>query len=166
MTYNQYNINDSRKTISFCTTCRNRLWQLESTLEANLKIIENNHEIVLVDYGSSDGLGVWIWNNFEDYIKLGKLKFFEVENDVKWSMSKAKNLAHLLAGGEYLFNIDADNFVTSRDLEAIKYSARNRHLSQQNTYTGTDGRIGISHDFYLKLGGYDESLLAIGGGQT
>jgi glycosyltransferase involved in cell wall biosynthesis len=121
--------------ISFCVTCRNRLWQLQETLESNLSVLGKNHEIVLVDFGSSDGLSSWVWAGFEDDIRNGRLTFFEVLSEVSWSSPKAKNLAHRLAKGNYLFNLDADNFLTGQDLAGIEDAAATGVPCQQ--WSGT-----------------------------
>lgn len=154
------------KEISFCSTCRNRLWQLKDTLHHNLESISDEHEIVLVDYGSSDGLSDWIWTNFFESIKNKKLVFFEVKNEVRWNVSRAKNLAHRLASGDYLFNLDADNFITSSDIKIIN---ENRILNL-NCWQfsgimpdGSYGRIGVPKKIFDEVGGYDEALLAMGG---
>lgn len=112
------------KSISFCSTCRNRLWQIRETLPRNLDAIREEHEIVLVDYGSTDGLSEWVWAHFQGAIDRGSLVFFEVRNEVRWNLARAKNLAHRLATGHYLFNLDADNFVTPSDVQAIEQAAR------------------------------------------
>lgn len=154
------------KSISFCTTCRNRLWQLKETLPQNLESTGEDHEIVLVDYGSTDGLGEWIWNNFKYHIENGRLVFFEVRNDVRWNIARAKNLAHRLASGDYLFNLDADNFVTKPDIIIIeKARSLGAHCWQYSGTVpdGSCGRIGVPKRVFDEIGGYDETLLPMGG---
>lgn len=65
------------QTISFCITCRNRLWQLRQSLPDNLPAISThpNIELTLVDFGSNDGLDEWVWQYFGDAIAQGKLRF-------------------------------------------------------------------------------------------
>jgi hypothetical protein len=155
-----------RKKISFCTTSRNRLWQLKETLANNVSHLGDECEITLVDYGSADGMSDWVWKNFEESIKAGKLNFFEVRNEVRWNVSRAKNLAHRLSNGTYLFNLDADNFITPADIRFIDDSrARNRPCHQWTEVfrDGSFGRIGVPRDLFFELGGYDESLLPMGG---
>ncbi len=155
-----------RKSISFCTTSRNRLWQLKQTLPGNLEVIEDDQEIVLIDFGSKDGLSDWIWSNFKGYIDSNKLIFFEVKNEVRWNVARAKNLAHRLGSGNYLFNLDADNHLTTKDLQFIKEAAQlNLSSLQWSTIwgDGSFGRIGSPREVFHKIGGYDESLLATGG---
>lgn len=151
--------------ISFCTTCRNRLWQLKQTLPHNLSVLKNGMEIVLVDFGSTDGLSNWIWENFKDDILKKKLTFFEVQNEVSWHAPKAKNLAHRVSNNNYLFNIDADNFIHSDDLKQIQ-AAANKNISTHQWSNqfgdGSYGRIGTPKPLFFELGGYDESLLPMG----
>lgn len=153
--------------ITFCVTCRNRLWQLKETLAANLAVLDGAHSISLVDFGSTDGLSAWIWSNFEADIKNRRLTFFEVINPVGWSSPKAKNLAHRLACGAYLFNLDADNRIVAeevRDIEKVAALGMPCHQWSKASWTdGSYGRIGIPRHLFLKLGGYDETLLPMGG---
>lgn len=154
------------KKISFCVTCRNRLWQIKETLFENLACLEDDSEISLVDYGSSDGLSDWVWSNFTSEIKNGRLIFFEVTNDVFWSSPKAKNLAHRVSTGGYLFNLDADNFVTKTDFKYIREAIRLKlpcHQWSDIWEDGSFGRIGMPRDLFFKLGGYDEATLPMGG---
>ena len=151
--------------ISFCVTCRNRLWQLRQTLHENLKVIKRPHEICLADYGSSDGLKDYIWREFRPFIENSTLVFFEVQNEVPWSSPKSKNLSHRLASNDYLFNLDADNFVTQRDLEIIQAGASGKKVIQQwdgDLKSGAYGRIGMPAEVFYDVGGYDEGLLPLG----
>lgn len=154
------------KSISFCTSCRNRLWQLRQTLPNNLASLNADHEIVLVDYGSTDDLSGWVWSNFKTAIETARLVFFEVKNDVRWNVARAKNLAHRLASGQYLFNLDADNFITPNDVQEIQRAATSRMLcwqfSRGNRGDGSFGRIGLPADLFQSVGGYDETLLPMG----
>ncbi len=154
------------KLISFCSTCRNRLWQLMDTLPINLQSISDVHEIVLVDYGSTDGLSDWIWNNYKKHIDSKKLVFFEVKNEVRWNVARAKNLAHRLASGDYLFNLDADNFITQEDIQeitkAVESASHCWQFSQDHRDDGSFGRIGLPAELFKFIGGYDETFLAMG----
>ena len=154
------------KLISFCSTCRNRLWQLMDTLPRNLESISDPHELVLVDYGSTDGLSDWIWNNYKNHIENKKLVFFEVKNEVRWNVARAKNLAHRLASSDYLFNLDADNFITQDDIQeitkAVESGSHCWQFSQDLRDDGSFGRIGLPAELFKFIGGYDETFLAMG----
>ncbi len=151
--------------ISFCVTSRNRLWQLQQTLADNLAAIGERHEIALVDYGSTDGLSAWIWDNFAQAIESGRLVFFEVTSETRWSSPKAKNLAHRIARGSYLFNLDADNRIRPSDIALIERARRLSLAAHQWTgdwKDGSFGRIGMSRKAFFELGGYDEAMLPMG----
>lgn len=153
------------KQISLCISCRNRLWQIQQTLPENLSSLGADMEIVLVDYGSADGLSDWVWAHFGPHIRAGMLTFFQVTNPVTWSSPKAKNLAHRLAKGSYLFNADADNFFTGEDCKLIRDAVRTGLPSHQwsgDLTDGSFGRIGLPKTTFFDIGGYDENLLPMG----
>lgn len=150
--------------VSYCTTCKGRLHHLRETLAHNLAEIGLDEEIVLVDFQSNDGLSAWVWENFEPDIVSGRLRFFEVLDDAPWHMAKAKNLAHRLGRGAFLFNLDGDNFVTPHDLQLIRGAAAKGLGCRQGTgdlRDGTPGRIGIHRHAFYEIGGYDEGLLGV-----
>ena len=152
--------------ISFCTTCHNRLWQLKQTLASNLAALGSDMELVLIDYASTDGLSEWIWAHFENHIQDGRLIYFSLSHTVSWHVCKAKNLAHRLATRRYVFNRDADNFVTAEDLIHIRRAAAQEMPAHQWTdewQDGSFGRIGLPRDLFMELGGYDEGLLPMAG---
>jgi glycosyltransferase involved in cell wall biosynthesis len=155
--------------LSFCVACRNRLWQLEQVMATNLATLQSGHEMVLVDFGSTDGLSSWVWSSFENEIADQRLQFFQVSSEVRWNVSKAKNLAHRLAQGKYLFNLDADNYLTPGDIEKINEPACLEISCQQwsaDWPDGSYGRIGIPRVLFHRLGGYDESMLPMGWADT
>ena len=157
-------VQESKK-VSFCVVSCNRLWQLEHTLRHNLEVIDSSTtEIVLVDYGSSDEISTYIWKNFADAIYAGALRFFEVINPVTYHCPRAKNLAHRIACGSYLFNLDADNFITQDDNSSVLAAAEKGFSVWQfsgDLNDGSYGRIGLSRDLFFSIGGYDEALLPI-----
>lgn len=154
-----------KKAVTFCVTCRNRLWQLKQTLGHNLSLLDEDLELTLVDYGSTDEISQWVWGNFKGFMDSGKLNFFEVKNPVSWHVGKAKNLAHRISNGEYLFSLDADNFITPSDVEKIRDVKRTNVMCHQwsgKPDDGSCGRIGYPREVFFSLGGYDEELLPMG----
>lgn len=150
--------------ISYCTTCKGRLYQLRETLAHNLAEIGSDEEIVLVDYRSEDGLSAWVWDEFEPDIAAGRLRFFEVLDEAPWHIAKAKNLAHRLGRGAFLFNLDGDNFLMPQDLQLIRAAAAKGVGCRQGTgdlRDGTPGRIGIHRAAFYEIGGFDEGLLGM-----
>src|ERR1044072_6302434 len=95
--------------ISFCTTCMGRLHHLKETIFANIEANADHPDIefVVLNYNSPDGLHEWVKEN------IGRLKnvaYFREISVTRWRMPHAKNMAHLLATGDVVCNLDADNF--------------------------------------------------------
>ncbi len=150
--------------LSFCTTCKNRLWQLRQTLPVNLYAIgfDGEAELVLVNYNSQDGLDGWL-RQFQPEIDAGRLRYFHESTQTHYHASKAKNLAHFGATGDYLINLDADNFIgdTIETLRSLWEEGPDSliHGFCGNYADGTYGRIGLSRESFRRLGGYDEDMM-------
>jgi len=161
--------------ISLCTTCMGRAHHLKQTLPRNLADSvdwsrPDAVEFVVLDYSSPDDLAEWITTDPElrPYLEAGILKFARSEGHTSFRHSHAKNMAHALATGDYVCNVDADNFlgfgfvhylraVFRRRPNAI--IATNRLDSRLNlgVHKGSMGRIAMSKANFDLLGGYDES---------
>lgn len=154
--------------ISFCSTCKGRLWQLKETLPSNLAAIRDtdNIEIVLLDYHSNDGLKDYIFRSYAEELFLGKLKYFElITPKTYFDMSYAKNVAHCLATGSILFNLDADNLIgdTVRELSSLPHNSILIPRMATAPDLGRLGRIGIHADKFHLLRGYSEHIRGMGG---
>lgn len=153
------------KRVSFCTTCKGRLWQLEQTLPNNLKILDDYSEIVLLDYQSPDGLKNYIFDNFKEELGNGRLKYYETVEDYAYSSAYAKNLVHKIATGDILFNLDADNYLYDGILYELRLLKDNQlflpKLGVDND--GLFGRLGYTRESFMSFQGYDENIVGLGG---
>lgn len=154
--------------ISFCITCLNRLYQLKQTLPVNLKNNDPKYvEFILVDFNSNDGLKKYIYKNFRKELKSNYLKFYSTNQLKYWNASIAKNTAHILANNSFIVNLDCDNF-TGQDggkkLLDIHNDNPNSIIHQTDFIrgSGNTGRISLSKDNFIKLGGYNESFYPSG----
>lgn len=164
-----YSQNLSYYKISFCTTCMNRLFHLKHTIERNIKnnLSYPDIEFVLINYNSSDGLDEWVRLNLMKYIDQGILNYYRTDEPEFFHASKAKNLAHFLSSGDIVCNLDGDNFTGKDYAFYINYLFNKHGLDllahfKKSPYWGTEGRIVVTKENFLKLGGYDEYLLPIG----
>ncbi len=155
--------------ISFCTTCMNRLFHLKKTYVQNIKdnIDYPAVEFVLVNYNSQDGLHEWAIKNLKEYIDRGLVNYYYTDAPEVFHASIAKNLAHKVATGDVVCNLDADNFTGKDFAFYINHEMQQEGLStliqfKKAPYWGTEGRIVLSKKRFFELGGYDEALAPIG----
>jgi hypothetical protein len=152
--------------ISFCITCKNRLWQLRHTFPANLDAVvaDGASELVLVNYNSADGLDGWV-RRFDEHVDSGVVRYVHERTEPHFHCSKAKNLAHLAATGDFVVNLDGDNHIGTT-IAAWRRAWAEQPNSVLHGFSGdygdgTYGRIGLPRPAFLAIGGYDEAMLPI-----
>jgi len=183
--------------ISYCTTVYNRFWQLKQVIKHNLTIINNFQpaEWIIVDFGGKDSpeISDWLLQNCSQSLEKGTLKYFRRDAtlpDFIWNVSQAKNIAHRLATGQVLINLDGDNFLQNKDPQIIRnlflknpnlllHQTWNNFLIKYNiqrlgrgrsivyrdflpNFSGSNGRISMAQQHFIALGGYDEEMLFMG----
>ena len=169
--------------LSMATTCMGRAHHLKQTLPQNLA--DNVDwsrpeavEFIVLDYSSPDDLVEWITTDpqLAPYRDAGILKLASAPGQTKFRHSHAKNMAHALATGDYVCNIDSDNFtgyrfvdylrgVFSRRPNAIVATHRFDPRLNSGIYKGSMGRIALSRtNFHLFHGwaGEDSDLVIRG----
>ena len=105
--------------LSYCISIMNRLYQLKETLRVNIDNSINESEFIIIDYNSNDGLKEYIYDNFQDEILNGKLKYIFTDKVKYWHASICKNTTHMHAKGKYIVNLDCDNFIGNKGDELI-----------------------------------------------
>ncbi|MEM7106957.1 MAG: glycosyltransferase family A protein [Bacteroidota bacterium] len=147
----------------------NRLFHLKHTYLQN--ILDNldygKVEFVLINYNSQDKLDEWVKEKLSKYIDSGLLNYYKTLQPSVFHASIAKNLAHRLANGEVLCNLDGDNYTGKDFAYYINYLLNKNEVNsllhfRKEPYWGTEGRIVLRSDDFHRLGGYDEELLPIG----
>mgnify|MGYP000353699393 CR=1 FL=1 len=67
--------------LSYCTTCYNRLWQLEKTLPHNIQYLKCGEiELVIVAYNDNSVLP-FLQANYEDYLNDNRIRVIEHNED-------------------------------------------------------------------------------------
>ena len=154
--------------LSYCISIMNRLYQLKDTLRKNINDSSENSEFIIVDFNSNDGLKEYIYNNFQNELQSKKIKYYLTDEIKYWHASICKNITHLKANGKYIVNLDCDNFIGNNGdeliLDTFNKKGDNIIISQTNNIvsSGNGGRISISKDNFINLGGYDESFYPMG----
>ncbi len=167
--------------VSYCTTCKGRLHHLQQTLPHNLEAEKDNPDVefVVLDYTSEDGLAEWIKQNYSKEVASGRIRYARYDDGEHFKMAHAKNMAHRLATGDILCNLDADNMVVpnfSRYLNEVFTKNPNSIIGRSRTnpihYLTTlnrkplpsvTGRIAMMRECFEALTGYDEAYSAWGG---
>jgi hypothetical protein len=158
-----------KRTISFCTTCMNRFFHLRETF---LRNVDDNRtypavEFVLLNYNSQDELHHWALKHLPPYIEKGIVNYYHTTEPTRFHASIAKNLAHKVAQGEIVCNVDGDNFTGKDFAFYLNHAMYVRHDDcvlhfKKAPYWGTEGRIAMTRSNFIALGGYDESFEPIG----
>lgn len=149
------------RSVSFCVLCKGRQHHLKQTLPENLDAIKDKHaEIVLVDYRSDDDLAEWLSKDLSQAIRSGKLQFYQLREDLPFSIPIGKNFAHRFARNQIIINLDADNFIGDLWI-ATQMLPYGEFLGCNMTKSGCFGRVGFWRNDLARLNGYDETFEAV-----
>lgn len=134
---------------------------LAATLPSNLdraRACGASVEFVVLDYNSSDGLRRWVLSRFTAALEAGTVRYYRTDEPSSYSHAHAKNVAHRLARGDILCNLDADNLLGTGTIERIlgAFQEDPRSIVHAGRGTGIAGRIGLRREDFEALGGYDE----------
>jgi len=156
----------TKPTVSYCITCMGRLHHLRLTLKINIRwAVEyaGPVEFVLLNYNDQSGLDTWVRNNLSAEIKSGLVNYFHTTSPPSYEPSHAKNVSHLLAKGNILCNLDADNFIGRGFTEFLAENvSAEQFVCADYDQGGTFGRIALTKENFKKLSGYDEALRGYG----
>lgn len=160
--------------VVFCTTCKGRAQHIQRTLPGNLadNIDYPNCKFVLLDYNSGDHLLEYVKREHARQIESGRLVVYSYREPGPFRMAHAKNMAHrlgIIEGGDILVNMDADNYscpgfawwiveqlITDLELFFLWVFAKSVIGRARQ---GLAGRIVLSRNAFLKVGGYDERYI-------
>jgi glycosyltransferase involved in cell wall biosynthesis len=144
--------------ISYCSQVKNRFYQFQKTFKNNLEHLINNKdtEWVIVDCGSTDGL----YEFLKDFGTADRLHYYKTLNFHSYSIPIAKNFSARLSSGDYIFNLDIDNYIgdATSQIKEAGFGGLCCNILKRGIY----GRIGCSREIFYKVGGYDESFLPAG----
>ena len=154
--------------IAFCTTCKGRAQHLKMTLPQNLIDNEDypNAVFIVLDYGSQDDLLAWLKRDFTKAIEQGRIVVYSMNNGGPFQMAHAKNVAHrcgILEHADILVNLDADQYAGKGAATYLAHAFATNprgflwaRMIKGKLVRGVNGRIAVTTDAFLKVGGYDE----------
>jgi hypothetical protein len=135
----------------------NRFHHLKKILAPNLENLipfGSVVEWVIVNYNSQDEMDEGL-RDYASFISSGHLTYYRTTDFQYFNLSHAKNLSHVLAGGDYVMNLDADNFL---DIDGISKMLRGFYQYPDALIQGYAGLVGLKKSHFLSLGGYDEDF--------
>lgn len=142
---------------SICTTCKGRLEHLKETLQSKLDAAEScRGEVVILDYDSPDGLRGWVFDNHRASIESGLLNYYHAPNLPVFRMAHAKNAVALLSSFPIILNSDADVF------EVETTPVPPGLFVHAGFLPNIGGHISVHRADFMRLGGYDESMVGWG----
>lgn len=143
-----------------------RLFHLKKTY---LNSISNttsyeNKEFILLNYNSKDDLDCWVKDNLSNYIENKLIKYYKTTEPNNFIASHAKNIAHKLATGDILVNLDADNILVNNFCENLINLFKENNIivaskpKDKNNNIGTCGLIACKKHHFYSVNGYDENI--------
>lgn len=143
--------------ISVCTFCKGRLDQAKRSLPHILAQLQDDDEVIFVDYSDADNAGIWARDNIKD----AKLKIIWVPHRKYWHMNHARNCAGIHATKDILVFMDIDNLPSKEIIEKI------RGMSKGKCYNigcgpNISGFVAMHKEDYLDVNGYEEALVGHG----
>jgi glycosyltransferase involved in cell wall biosynthesis len=153
--------------ISLCTTSMNRLSFLQETLPQNIADNEDydDLEFVILNYNSKDDIDTWVYDEFLDLIKIGRLTYIKESTASYFRPAHARNVCARMASGDVICNVDADNFTNkgfASFLSSIFKKINIPLIANSDDADSSHGRIALEKRHFMRLGGYDESFLGWG----
>lgn len=151
----------TERSVSFCTGVKDRLEHLQETVIKNLEDNKDypSLEIVILNYDCPNPKTErWIKSSLHEHIQSGRVNYYYYPDAPNYEMSHAKNLAHRLAKGDILCNLDADNFTGPGFARFISAQLNDGHsyLTGPRDGRGLGGRIALLRQHFKLTGGYDE----------
>ena len=130
--------------LSFCSTCMNREDQLKATLLRNLEVIakyQGQVELVLVNFIRDDigeRIHQWVTGVVEPRVGFKYYTCAELHN---WHASVAKNTAYKQASGDFIVNLDCDNYLCETIIE--KLLSYERSERENIVFSGFSGGLTV-----------------------
>lgn len=152
--------------VAFCVPVMGRLDELKQTLEWNLQVVASSGldvRIVVASFDSDSASFEWVEANFAAYLNSGHLHIHQFQALPFWHRSRAKNAFRTCAPAEYYSSLDANEFLTSQELEALVGLLRRAerqylvHLSN-SSHDASAGRLTFPWEMLLQ-GPYLTELL-------
>ena len=155
--------------ISYCLPAKNRTLNLQATLPFTIKAANESPpiEIVIADYGSSDGLKDYL-DSLPKFAPGNFLTYIRYEGNPYFNLSHARNIANRYSHGDYLAQSGAEMKIANTWFTSVrntigdgtpKLLTRMRNPGTPPYYPHYCPEIAIiERNEFIKAGGFDERI--------
>ncbi|MCF8235818.1 MAG: glycosyltransferase [Bacteroidales bacterium] len=155
------NTNQIEKGISLCTAIKNRAEIFEDALKTWVKHDEID-EIIIVDWTSDESL-LQLVQKYQN----GKIFLARVENQKKWILAPAFNLAARLTSKDKILKLDADvkllpGFFQKHELKQGMFYSGDWRKARNENETHLNGNLFLFRADFFKVNGYNEFFKTYG----
>jgi hypothetical protein len=158
-----------------------RLEHLKKTLPKNMQDNADypDCQFVVLNYGDEPETNQWIKDNFQQEIDSGRLKYISYSGPKTFLVSHAKNIAHLMADGDIVCNMDADQYTGKNFAQFLadafdaaeqkkqpifmRHDTMQMAKSENKDIYQSSGKIALRKSDFVRLRGYDETFQGWGG---
>lgn len=159
------NANQIEKGISLCTAIKNRAEIFEDALKTWVKHDEID-EIIIVDWTSDESL-LPLVQKYQN----GKIFLARVENQEKWILAPAFNLAARLTSKDKILKLDADvkllpGFFQKHELKTGMFYSGDWRKARNENETHLNGNLFLYRTDFFKVNGYNEFFKTYGWDDT
>ena len=178
--------NSMKHSISFGTSCMNRLPHLEHIYIDNIETalsVSSDIKFVLLNYNSQDGMHKWVRSELKKYIDKGIVKYLHTTKPTTFSQAITKNILTKHGLCDVVSLLDADNKLTSLYVETLLhcynqpdtyyadkrdwFSSKHDHRDAQNRLIASSKHLLVHARERQHVSGritcYKKDLLQIGG---
>jgi len=155
--------------ISVITAVKNRTNHLKQSLQTWMNHKEVS-EIIIIDW-SSDEAVIGMVNGFSDSSNARKIVLVRVENEPKWILTQAYNLAIRCASKTKILKLDSDikltrDFFKKYKLNETSFFTGRWELARNKNESHLNGSIFANRKNLLEVNGYDERIIKYGWDDT
>lgn len=143
--------------ISICTFAMNRLEDVKKSVPHMVSLLNEQDELIFVDYSDPQQSGHWVFENIKDE----RVVVVEVPGMRLWHMNHARNCAALNASKDVFVFYDIDILVPNRVFDSIRAMPSNLWYGI-GVGRNISGFAAISRDNFYKVSGYEEALVGHG----
>lgn len=161
-----------KQELGFVTVCHNYGFLAQKSFVSNLELFlaDGHVKWIFVDYGSSDGITAWAWQQPIVWKAVQKqvLTWLEVPEAKYYVGGHSRNVGAAFLNTPIMGNLDVDHVASADYLREIRYQLGRMRMAQTQVNWKSPngiwaGRMAFYREDFVAVGGYDENFCLWGG---